>query len=81
MPSFFCIFFLFFQDLVKLVQNVLKDPTAVEEFKKVSQLFREGVYFANPYYEHCVAALENYFDDIFPEILTLLPDISKQQVI
>ena len=43
-------------------------------------MFRDGTYYAQPYYEHCKAALGDKFDDIFPELLAMLPDIVKQQV-
>lgn len=43
-------------------------------------MFREGVYKADAYYQHCQAALKENFDKVFPELLVLLPDISKQQV-
>lgn len=52
----------------------------MEEFRRISQLYKEGSYNTLPYYEHCQAALGEKFDEIFPELLTLLPDISKQQV-
>ncbi|XP_017475514.1 PREDICTED: zinc finger protein 598 [Rhagoletis zephyria] len=67
------------QKLVSHFQDALKSPEAMEEFRHISQKFREGVYKTLPYYEHCQAALKEKFDDIFPELLTLLPDINKQQ--
>lgn len=53
---------------------------AVEEFCNVSKLFRSGLCNARAYYEHCEAVLGERFESIFPELLALLPDISKQQV-
>ncbi|TMW44549.1 hypothetical protein DOY81_010375 [Sarcophaga bullata] len=44
-------------------------------------MFREGVYKADAYYQHCQAALKDNFDKVFPELLVLLPDISKQQAL
>lgn len=57
-----------------------EQPEAVEEFKEISRMFIHGSYHALPYYEHCKFALKDKFDQIFPELLVLLPDISKQQV-
>lgn len=68
------------QDLVTQFYGVLQRPDIVDEFKMISQLFITGSYLAQPYYEHCVAALADKFDAVFPELLALLPDISKQQV-
>ncbi|CAD7013306.1 unnamed protein product [Ceratitis capitata] len=67
------------QKLVSHFQDALKTTAAMEEFRQISQKFREGVYKTLPYYEHCQAALKDRFDDIFPELLVLLPDINKQQ--
>jgi E3 ubiquitin-protein ligase ZNF598 len=51
------------------------------QFRELSQLFREGKCFAKSYYEHVRSALgEEGFEEIFPELLVLLPDITKQQV-
>lgn len=57
-----------------------EQPEAVEQFKEISKMFMHGSYHALPYYEHCKFALKDKFDVIFPELLVLLPDISKQQV-
>lgn len=57
-----------------------EQPEAVEQFKEISKMFIHGSYHALPYYEHCKSALKDKFDVIFPELLVLLPDISKQQV-
>lgn len=56
-----------------------EEPEAVEQFKAISKMFIHGSYRAEPYYEHCKFALKDKFDVIFPELLVLLPDISKQQ--
>lgn len=58
----------------------LKAPM-VDEFRNVSKLFRSGSLFSKAYYEHCEAVLGDRFESIFPELLALLPDINKQQVI
>lgn len=55
-------------------------PEAVEQFKEISKMFIQGSYHALPYYEHCKVTMKDKFDVIFPELLVLLPDISKQQV-
>lgn len=68
------------QDLVIQFHGILQQPNVVDEFKMISQLFITGSYLAQPYYEHCLIALGDKFDTIFPELLVLLPDISKQQV-
>ncbi|XP_054739005.1 E3 ubiquitin-protein ligase ZNF598 [Anastrepha obliqua] len=67
------------QKLVSHFQDALKTPEGMEEFRHISQIFREGIYKTEPYYEHCQAALKDRFNDIFPELLVLLPDINKQQ--
>lgn len=61
-------------------QNTLTTANVIEEFRKISQMFRDGSYGTQPYYEHCKVALGDQFNEIFPELLALLPDISKQQV-
>lgn len=43
-------------------------------------MFRDGQYFAKAYYESCRIVLGENFNEIFPELLALLPDIDKQQV-
>lgn len=55
-------------------------PPAVEEFRNISKLFRSGSCNARAYYEHCEVVLGDRFESIFPELLVLLPEISKQQV-
>lgn len=70
----------YLQILVSHFQKTLKNPLAMEEFIKVSQLYREGSCHAQAYYEHCQIILGEKFDKIFPELLILLPEITKQQV-
>lgn len=55
-------------------------PQAVDEFRNISKMFRSGASNARAYYEHCEIVLGERFESIFPELLVLLPDISKQQV-
>lgn len=56
------------------------DSVALTEFRNISQMFREGTCNANSYYGHCESVLGDRFENIFPELLVLLPDIDKQQV-
>ncbi|XP_065084383.1 E3 ubiquitin-protein ligase ZNF598 isoform X2 [Ochlerotatus camptorhynchus] len=67
------------QNLVTHFQRALKNPEALSEFRTISQMFRDGMYNPGPYYEHCKAALGERFADIFPELVALLPNITKQQ--
>lgn len=53
--------------------------SAVHEFKQLSNMFRSGEYPADEYYHHCKSVLGSDFPDVFPELLTLLPDIERQQ--
>ena len=61
-------------------QKTLTTVEAMEEFRTLSNLFRAGNYYPQNYYESCKTVLSDNFDEIFPELLALLPDISKQQV-
>lgn len=61
-------------------QSVLKTQETLSEFVSISQMFREGNYYPSAFYEHCKIVLGVKFDEIFPELLALLPDIQKQQV-
>lgn len=65
-----------------LVVNFMKalcSQESIQEFKEVSRQFREGIYSAELYYEHCRDSIKEEFETLFPELLALLPDISKQQ--
>lgn len=68
------------QALVGEFQKALKTQETMQEFRNVSQMFRDGDYFPKSYYDTCKFVLGDFFDTIFPELLTLLPDIEKQQV-
>lgn len=68
------------QRLILYFRDILESMEALEEFRNISQLYRDGVVKADSYYEHCQAALKDKFDYVFPELVVLLPDISKQQV-
>lgn len=68
------------QALVSEFQKALKTPESMQEFRQISQMFRDGDYLAKAYYDTCKVVLASGFDSIFPELLVLLPDIDKQQV-
>lgn len=72
-------FFFLSKILVSHFMKSLKAP-AVDEFRNISKLFRSGLCNSRSYYEHCEAVLGDRFESIFPELLALLPDITKQQV-
>lgn len=65
----------------KLIQKVMQilNKDTIKEFKTYSDLFRNGGFPVRNYYEHCRSVLGGSFDDIFPELLVLLPDVQKQQ--
>lgn len=60
--------------------QAIADDLVVKTFKHVSQMFITDTYKPEPYYEHCKCALAGCFEELFPELLALLPDIGKQQV-
>uniref|UniRef100_A0A1I8Q1W3 RING-type E3 ubiquitin transferase n=1 Tax=Stomoxys calcitrans TaxID=35570 RepID=A0A1I8Q1W3_STOCA len=67
------------QRLILYFRDILESMEALEEFRYISQMYRDGVVKADSYYEHCQAALKDKFDGVFPELVVLLPDINKQQ--
>ncbi|XP_017070474.2 E3 ubiquitin-protein ligase ZNF598 [Drosophila eugracilis] len=67
------------QKLVDEVMNQLKTPEALNEFRTLSSKFRDGSCSGQAYYEHCQCAMQSSFYNLFPELLAMLPDISKQQ--
>uniref|UniRef100_A0A182WJ08 RING-type E3 ubiquitin transferase n=1 Tax=Anopheles minimus TaxID=112268 RepID=A0A182WJ08_9DIPT len=67
------------QVLVTHFQKALKNQDALMEFRTISQMFRDGQYEASAYYDHCKIALGDRFNEIFPELIALLPTIAKQQ--
>lgn len=67
------------QNLIKRFMAVLNNNEAIKEFKNYSDLFRNGVLSARKYYDHCKEILGASFEEVFPELLVLLPDISKQR--
>ncbi|XP_076275252.1 E3 ubiquitin-protein ligase ZNF598 isoform X2 [Rhynchophorus ferrugineus] len=67
------------QQLIKKFMEVVNDNEAIKEFKTLSDNFRKGDVSAKVYHKHCQKILGHKFDDVFPELLVLLPDIRKQQ--
>lgn len=69
-------------DLVDKVVASLKNPGELDEFRQMSSAFRQNLITAKGYYNHCQTTMGNEtFTEIFPELIVLLPDIEKQQVI
>lgn len=60
--------------------QAIGEPVVVSNFKHMSQMFINGLYKPEPYYEDCRVVMASRFDEMFPEMLALLPDIAKQQV-
>lgn len=57
-----------------------QESNELKTFKFLSSLYRAGNCTAEEYYEKCKAALGNFaFQEVFPELLALLPDIKKQR--
>lgn len=68
------------QQLIKKLMNLMNNKNdAIIEFKKWSEAFRNGTFPAEQYYEYCKGALEKNFEEVFNELLVLLPDIEKQR--
>ncbi|KAH8254078.1 hypothetical protein KR032_008346 [Drosophila birchii] len=67
------------QKLVDQFIEILKTPEALNEFRMLSTKFRDGSCTGQAYYEHCQCAMLSSFYKLFPELLAMLPDISKQQ--
>lgn len=67
--------------LLNQVTEALVLQAALDEFLQKSFMFRQGFLSAEMYHSHCREAMgATAFDQIFPELLVLLPDIAKQQV-
>lgn len=63
------------------VNEVLGSKTVSDEFMQKSALYKQGFLSADDYYKHCRETMGDItFQDIFAELLVLLPDIAKQQV-
>lgn len=67
------------RDLIEKFMSILNNNEVIREFKNYSELFRNGTLPASKYYQHCKCILGGDFEDVFPELLVLLPDIEKQQ--
>lgn len=66
--------------LMAQVIDALQDPSLQEEFRQMSILFRQGQLSSASYYKHCLELMgEKAFNDCFPEMLVLLPEIDRQQ--
>lgn len=60
--------------------EVLGEQEPLQEFRYLSGLFRRGACSAEDYYKRSRSAMGlSAFQTVLPEILVLLPDISKQQ--
>jgi hypothetical protein len=67
------------QRLVQEVGELLRDSGRFGSFKRVSNDFRQGEVRGDEYYKRCLELFgKNQFHKIFPELITLLPDIRKQ---
>lgn len=69
------------QKLIEAIMAYLsKDRDCFDQFKFVSAAFRNGSTSAKEYYSQCEKLIgKEHFDNLFPELLVLLPDIDKQQ--
>lgn len=67
------------RDLIEKCMAVLNNGEAIREFRNYSNLFRSGTLPARMFYDHCKIVLGEKFNEMFPELLVLLPDIEKQQ--
>lgn len=67
------------RDLIEKCMAALNNGDAIREFRNYSNLFRSGTLPSRMFYEHCKVVLGDKFNEIFPELLVLLPDIEKQQ--
>lgn len=67
------------RDLIERFMSILNNNEVIREFKKYSDLFRSGTLPADRFYNHCKSLLGSSFEEVFPELLVLLPDIVKQQ--
>lgn len=67
----------------KITESLPKNcDEALNELKNTSLLFREGLVPAATFYRYCKEKFKKEdFDDIFTELIILLPNIPKQQVI
>lgn len=68
------------ETLKDTIMRVVNNSEMLQEFRNVSRLFVDGDYFPKSYYETCQYILGERFEEIFPELLVLLPSIERQQV-
>lgn len=69
--------------LIEKIGNSLtqRSDEALNEFKNISLLFREGYLLASDYYLYCLENIDaDKFEEVFIDLIALLPNISKQQV-
>lgn len=65
--------------LVEKFMSAINSNERIYEFKQISIMFRNGDFPSEKYYERCKKEIGSEFEQIFPELLVLLPDINKQQ--
>lgn len=65
--------------LIQKFMSSINSNEKLYEFKQISNMFRNGDFPSEEYYEHCKTEIGCEFAQIFPELLVLLPDIKKQQ--
>ncbi|KAK6643182.1 hypothetical protein RUM43_004685 [Polyplax serrata] len=66
--------------LLSKVNKSIWHGANLDEFRKQSILFQQNLLTARQYYKHCETVMnEKGFQEVFPELLVLLPDIKKQQ--
>lgn len=66
------------QNIVKKIRMVSGEET-MQDFKNRSVRFHNGQLSAQKFYDYCKNVFSSNFEDFFPEMLVLLPDIGKQQ--
>ncbi|KAK9883026.1 hypothetical protein WA026_001238 [Henosepilachna vigintioctopunctata] len=68
------------QNIIKRLSMVSTNDS-VNDFKKRSEMFRNNQLSSEKYYDYCKQVLGANFEEFFPELLVLLPDIEKQQAL
>ncbi|KAL3272937.1 hypothetical protein HHI36_014395 [Cryptolaemus montrouzieri] len=68
------------QNIIKKL-GIVSGNDIVNDFKIRSEMFRNGQISSEKYYDYCKKVLGANFEDFFPELLILLPDIEKQQAL
>lgn len=68
------------RELVQRIRRYLKEKEdGFNQFRTLSGLFRTGVIDGQNYYDQCLSLLGDNFRKIFSELVSLLPDVEKQQ--